>query len=345
MNEFFHTEALAGILEQHQVQRALIFTGKRTFALYQDLLLPHITCAYDVIDDFEANPKKHQADAAMARYNHEDYQILIAFGGGSAIDFAKLYQHFTPCTLPLVAIPTTAGTGSEVTQFAVYYENGEKQALDDPSVLPEYSIVDYRLLLKSPQYLKACSAIDAYCQALESYWAVQSTEESKQYAKQSIILAKGCIEDFILTSSEEAAKDMALSSNLAGKAINISRTTAAHALSYKFTSTYGLPHGHGVALSMADLFEANLRCDESTCQDPRGANYITACMQDILNILGINDFRAYWEGLMQNVDLATSFEKLGISDKETLINGVDQDRLMNNPKILAADLPDFWKNY
>ncbi len=342
MNEFTHTEALVGILEKHQVQRALIFTGKRTFALYSELLLPHVTCAYDVIDDFEVNPKKHQADEVIANYKHEDYQIIIAFGGGSPIDFAKLYKHFSGCALPLVAIPTTAGTGSEATQFAVYYEGGEKQSLDQPTVLPEYAIVDYRLLLHAPQYLKACTAIDAYCQAIESYWAVQSTEESRAYAKQAILLAKDCIVDFITTQSEDAAKDMAIASNLAGKAINISRTTAAHALSYKFTSIYGLPHGHAVALSLADLFEANRSCDETTCFDTRGVDHVKSCMQDILSFLAVSDFRAYWADLLQNIGLSADFAELGISDKDVLINGVNKDRLKNNPVNLDRDLPHFW---
>ncbi len=344
MNEFTNTQSLTSILEEHQVQRALIFTGKRTFALYSHQLLPYIACAYDVVDDFEINPKKHQVDEIIEKYNHRDYQMIIAFGGGSPIDFAKLYKYFSTCALPLVAIPTTAGTGSEATQFAVYYEDGEKQSLDLPSVLPEYAIVDYRLLLHAPHYLKACTAIDAYCQAIESYWAVQSTEESRSYAKRAILLAKDCIESFVVTQSEDAAKDMAMASNLAGKAINISRTTAAHALSYKFTSMYGLPHGHAVALSMADLFEANHSCDEVTCIDARGVKHVKSCLEDILSLLATSNFRTYWRKLLNNLGLSTDFSELGISDKVALIKGVNKDRLKNNPKNLERDLHFFWNN-
>ncbi len=341
--EFDQVGALKGVLENLQVQRALIFTGKRTFALYKELILPHISCLYDVCDSFEMNPKKHEVDEVIQKHNHQNYQIIIALGGGSAIDFAKLYKHFSQSMLPLVAIPTTAGTGSEATQFAVYYEKGEKESLDNASVLPEYAIVDARFLLQAPQYLKACSAIDAYCQAIESYWAIRSTEESKGYARKAMQLAKEYIENFVLTQNEEACKNMALSSNLAGKAINISRTTAAHALSYKMTSLHGLPHGHAVALSMADLFDANQNCDAHTCQDARGADYVKASMQEILEILAISDFRAYWCTLLQKLQLSTNFAELGISDKESLINGVNKDRLKNNPKNLSKDLPNFWK--
>ncbi len=342
--EFFSIESLKAIIEQHQVQQALLFTGKRTFALYKDLILPHLPCDFDKCDNFDANPKKDQADEAMAKYNPDKYQIIIALGGGSAMDFAKLYKYFTQSNLPLVAIPTTAGTGSEVTQFAVYYEDGEKQGLDDACVLPTYSILDAKFLWHAPTYLKACSAIDAYCQAIESYWAVGATEESKHYAKQSILLAKQHIENFVLSQNEEACHGMALSSNWAGKAINISRTTAAHALSYKITSLYGVPHGHAVALSMADLFEANLHCDSEYCQDERGNDYVKSCMQELLDMLGITDFRAYWLTLMKKIQLSTDFNELGIKDKDYLISSVDQNRLKNNPKILTEDLPLFWKN-
>lgn len=342
--EHFQLESLESILQENQVQKALVFTGTRTFALYQELLLPHLPCDYDRCDQFEVNPKKVQVDEMIALYQSSDYQIIIAFGGGSAIDFAKLYKYFTQSKMPLVAIPTTAGTGSEATQFAVYYEGREKQSLDKPSVLPEYSILDARLLLKAPAYLKACSAIDAYCQAIESYWAVQSTEESKRYAKQAILLAKDCIAPFVGTQDEKACQKMAFASNFAGKAINISRTTAAHALSYKITSLYGLPHGHAVALSMADLFEANSKCDEQSCQDARGAAYVKSAVQQILDLLKVDDFRAYWSTLLAELNLSTDFIQLGIMDKDSLIRGVNQDRLKNNPKNLSADLGQFWQS-
>lgn len=342
--EYFNLKALEGILQENQVSKALLFTGTRTFALYQELLLPYLSCDYELCDQFEVNPKKAQVDEMIRKYPSGNDQIIIAFGGGSAIDFAKLYKYFTKSTLPLVAIPTTAGTGSEATQFAVYYEGGEKQSLDEAAVLPEYSILDARLLLKAPAYLRACSAIDAYCQAIESYWAVQSTEESQQYAKQAILLAKEYIVPFVCTQDEQASQQMALASNFAGKAINISRTTAAHALSYKITSRYGLPHGHAVALSMADLLEANSRCDEQSCIDARGASYVQSTVQQILNLLNIDDFSAYWNALLDELGLSRDFNQLGISDKESLIHGVNQDRLKNNPKDLSNDLSEFWQH-
>ena len=114
-----------------------------------------------------------------------DYDLFIAIGGGSVIDFAKLCKYFSKSDQTLVAIPTTAGTGSESTLFATYYENGKKASVDDSSILPNYVILDYKLLIGSPKYLKACSAIDAYCQAIESYWSLNS----------NLLLSKSAVEN------------------------------------------------------------------------------------------------------------------------------------------------------
>ena len=100
---------------------------------------------------------------------------------------------------------------------------------------------------------------------------------------------------------------MSHAAHLAGKAINISRTTAPHALSYTFTSLYDVPHGHAVALSLAQVFEANLRIDEETCQDIRGVQFVKEQMLHILSILNIDDFSAYWNDLMKSIRLSMDY--------------------------------------
>lgn len=320
------------------VKKALVFTDKFLFAKIKD----KISCEFDVYDNFEVNPKEDQVKQAMSSHNINNYQAIIAFGGGSVIDFAKLYKHYNQSSIKLIAIPTTAGTGSEATQFAVVYINGEKHSLDNSTILPNYAIVDSHFLQGSPKYLKASSAIDAYCQAIESYWSVQSTTESKAYAKEAIILAKENIINFVNSDNEICADSMAKASHLAGKAINISRTTAAHALSYKITSDYGIPHGHAVALSMADLFEANLNVDENTYQDNRGLDYVKTTMAEILAMIGVDDFKQYWQGLAETIGLELSFEKLNIVNKQSIIKSVNQQRLKNNPKDITIDVNKFW---
>lgn len=323
-------------------KKILAFTGKKSFEAIKDVVEKELTnCSIDYYNDFSTNPKKEEIDIALQKIA-SDYDIILAIGGGSVIDFAKGYRYYSNKNSKLVAIPTTAGTGSEATQFAVIYFNGVKKSLDDKSILPEYAIVDSQFVLNNPRYLKACTGMDAFCHAIESYWAVKSTPLSRQYARQAMILCRDNLVKYVNSTDEEAANNMMLASNLAGKAINISRTTAAHALSYKITSEYGLPHGHAVALSIPDLFKANLNADAATCTDKRGAEFVQSRLHDIEEILSNKDFSNYWYNLMDEIGLEYNFKKLNITDKNLLISSVNVERLKNNPKNIENDLPQFW---
>ena len=156
----------------------------------------------------------------------------IAVGGGTAIDTAKLLRGIDGVLPPYLAVPTTAGTGAEATRFAVYYEHGEKMSADDPRYLPTDVLLVPEFSATQTPYQKAATNFDAYAQAVESLWAKGATDESKEYANRALALMK---ED----NWPEA-------SYWAGRAIDISRTTAAHAFSYYLTSHYGIPHGHAV---------------------------------------------------------------------------------------------------
>ena len=228
----------------------------------------------------------------------------------------------------MIAVPTTCGTGAESTQFAVLYVNGVKTSLDDKSILPDYAIVDSQFVEKNPKYLKACTAMDAYCQAIESYWAVKSTEESRKYAKRAIELCRDNIIEYVNGDDSKCAERMALASHLAGQAINISRTTASHALSYKITSDYGIPHGHAVALTIAKLFDKNT-------QDGSFAE-LKECITD--------KPLDYFNDLFAKIGLEYNIEKLGITDIPSIVENVNIERLSNNPvKLSKEDITSFFE--
>jgi len=297
--------------------------------------------------DCRPNPDAKQVHELIAACGEWEPAALIALGGGSAIDFAKAYRYYRKITCPLIAIPTTAGTGSEATQFAVIYVEGKKTSLDDPSILPNVTIVDSDFLKGSPGYLKACTAMDALCQAIESVWALGGTEESRSYAFEAIKLIAPAIRRFVNSENPFAASDMACGAFLAGKAINISRTTAAHALSYSITSQYGIPHGHAVALSMADLFEANADLSPENARPGADIELVQANIAETLTLLGLESttqFRAFWYTLMDDLDLEWKFRVLGIGDKNALISTVNLQRLSNNPRDLTDVLPHFWSS-
>ena len=169
----------------------------------------------------------------------------IAVGGGTAMDTTKLLRGLDGELPPFLAVPTTAGTGAETTRFAVYYDHGKKMSADDVRYLPTDQLLIPEFTATQTPYQRASTEFDAYAQAVESLWAVGATDESRSYAQKALDLM--------------AAGEQMLGSYWAGRAIDISRTTAAHALSYYMTATYGIPHGHAVYMMFPYVCKANGR--------------------------------------------------------------------------------------
>ena len=194
-----------------------------------------------------ANPKVDTVQPLLNEINGE-VDAFIAVGGGTTIDTAKLLnlavvskapvkELLTSKTapeklLPCMAFPTTAGTGAEATRFAVCYDGEVKYSIDFESIRPSDVALVPEFTATLPAYQKASTNFDAYAQAVESLWAKGATEESKEYANRALALIN--------------QDNWTEASYWAGRAIDISRTTAAHAFSYDLTSHYGIPHGHAV---------------------------------------------------------------------------------------------------
>ena len=300
---------------------------------------------YTLFSGFSPNPKYEELISGIKSFQENNCNFIISYGGGSAIDIAKcikLYCKTEECDNYLasekqfnlvkhLAIPTTAGTGSESTRFAVIYKDGVKNSVTHDSILPDIVVLNYKLLKSLPDYQKKSTVLDALCQAIESYWAINSTEESKEYAKLAIKKIYKNIFKY-LENDEEATKKIMIASNLAGKAINISTTTAAHAMSYKITSLYGTSHGHAVALCLPYIWEYMIH-NFDKCIDPRGENYIVNVMQELNNIMDCSNSE---EAINKLRNLISSFnlrnpELKSDKELEELVDSVNQERLKNNP--------------
>lgn len=187
-----------------------------------------------------ANPQAAQVEE-LSTLIKAPVNGYIAVGGGTVIDTTKLLRGLNP--IPFLAIPTTAGTGAEATRFAVFYKDGTKHSADNVGYLPTDQILIPEFCDSAPAYQKASCAFDAYAQAVESLWAKGATEESKGYAFKALDCMK--------------QGEQLLGAYWAGRAIDISRTTAAHAFSYYMTSAYGIPHGHAVYMMFPYICKAN----------------------------------------------------------------------------------------
>ena len=134
-----------------------------------------------------------------------------------------------------IAIQTTAGSGSEATHFAVVYYKNKKYSLADKNLIPDLAIVDFFFTKSLNKYVTACSGFDALSQAIESYWSVNSNAKSKMFSEKAIKILKKNLVQVVNRPTRKNREAVMLASHLAGKAINITKTTAPHALSYKIS--------------------------------------------------------------------------------------------------------------
>lgn len=343
--------SIATLLESHQVKRFMLVCGSSFHKQQLAAIIKSLPISHVLFSEYSPNPKYEEIVKGVELFKQEHCDFIIAAGGGSTMDTAKciklfstldsssLYitQEFKENNIPLLAIPTTAGSGSESTRYAVLYYQGEKYSMTHNSIIPSYVVLDPTVLETLPLYQKKASMLDALTQAIESWWSVNSTDESKTYAKKAIDLIITHLNDY-LANTWAGNQGMLIASNWAGKAINISQTTAAHAMSYMLTSTFKIAHGHAVAIGLPFLW--SYMCENlDKCIDPRGRDYVKNEFYAIAHALNtstpqeaINSLKA----LLRNIEISAPSCN---DDKvlETLIHSVNLERLKNNPIALDAE--------
>ena len=364
MNNLFDSKKISNLREiLKDKNRIFLVTGKKSFkksgakALLSEYLKDKEVMRFS---DFKTNPEMEDLKSGIEIFKSFKPEIVIAVGGGSVIDIAKLinifsFQKFTPEKiindkknikkegLKLIAIPSTTGTGSEVTQFSVVYKDKKKYSVDHEYLTPTDFIIEPKLALSLPSYEMSCSAFDALSQATESFWSVNSSEESKSYSKKAIKLLIKSINPAIISRNLGDIKNLFLGANLAGRAINLTRTTAPHAFSYPLTSRFGIPHGHAVAVLLGKFFEVNSNPLPENIVDQRGKKYLDEMSRELFDLFECKtsqECEKYWYDLMKKLSLETNLKKLGINDMKdihTIFNNVNFERLKNNPTLVTED--------
>ena len=296
----------------------------------------------------------------MDIFIESDCDTVIAVGGGSVIDTAKSInilssQDADPRSVitgekkiackgkPLIAIPTTSGAGSEATHFAVVYIEKEKYSLAHDLILPEYSIVDPQFTFKLPSGITATSGIDAFSQAVESFWNINANEESRKYSEEAIKLILENINSAVNEPTEYNRENMSKAAHLAGKAINITKTTAPHAVSYAMTSYYGIPHGQAVCITLSEFLEYNFNVTESDLMPGLNISEVRANHENLLRILNctdVNEGKNLINELIKSIGLKTKLSELNITSQEDLkiiSESVNLERLRNNPRSVSKE--------
>jgi len=224
-----------------------------------------------------SNPNQRDVLNCLEQIGNHRIDIIIAFGGGSGIDLAKSISAFHNMYyinlhaideitysiknkkyqggefVDIIVVPTTAGTGSEVTQWATIWDENKsgKFSIDDPGLKPKLAIIVPELALSVPAELTISTGLDAMCQAIESYWSKHTTPVVQEIAYRAIELViqnlRKAVEQPLDINIRE---NMCRASVLAGLAFSQTRTTACHSISYPLTQMYGIPHGLAAAISL-----------------------------------------------------------------------------------------------
>jgi len=284
--------------------------------------------------------------------------LILAVGGGAVIDYAKIanvvdvredladlivnYSYpFKKKYTKLTVIPTTAGSGAEVTSNAVIYVDGIKHSFESELLIPDNFFLIPEFLISAPNNIKASAGFDAIAQALESLVSKKSNDQSVEYASKSLRVSVNSFISFVNNPNMKNATEMSIAANLAGKAISISKTTAPHAASYPFTSLFNISHGHAVGLFFERFFKFNYENLEKSdvSFDLKKRFDLIFNLFDVSNIEGFN---ATISSIKKQAKLEDNMKLLNIDlDKniEKIIGGVNLLRLGNNPvKINGNDI-------
>ena len=352
-------DKLSGILQEVGCRKLfLVIDSSYPFLNIKDAIEALPVVEKVKFSDFTPNPLYEQVCNGIELLKTSQCDTILAVGGGSAIDVAKciklavlakednaaiippLVSQRLPidgAKIPFIAIPTTAGTGSESTHNAVMYYEGVKQTVTNDGVLPDYAILEPSVLKTLPIYQKKCTMMDALCQGIESWWSVNSTEESYGYSRKTVELIIANWRKYIFENDAVAAAQIMLAANYGGRAINITQTTAAHAMSYKITSLYHFPHGHAVAVCLPKIWKYMIG-NLDRYIDSRGMKYLEQIFNNISFAMGCNnpiEAITLFEDMMQELKLGNPVSENLSFDILLLASSVNPVRLKNTPVELS----------
>jgi alcohol dehydrogenase len=360
---------LPGHVHELGARRVLLVCGRRSFeASGASRVRPEIE-RHAVVrrwSDFVPNTDAADLQTGLRIMREFDPDLVLGIGGGTALDMAKLlaaYQDVADGEVldavrtgrkadsrrqRLVLVPTTSGSGAEATHFSVVYIGHDKFSISGEGMRPDAIVLDPALSVTGSPYQRATSGIDAICQAIESLWATAATDRSRFFARAALRVLVPAIERFVNDPDDTSARAMCIGSHLAGRAIDISRTTAAHALSYGITKTYGISHGHAVALTLGHFIRAHAEADSSLLNPEVDPEDHARAMGEVLAALsaadGVQGEHRFTQ-LLDRINLNPSLAAAGASTpdaRRALAETVNSERLGNNPiRYSQADLHTF----
>ncbi len=326
----------------------LVISGRSAMRKQAETLQAEILKDHEVrlLSGVSSDPSILSVNAALETVRKIQPDWVIALGGGSVLDTAKaaslLASHpgdvhdylrgerkVTHAGIPVIAVPTTAGTGSEVTPYASItdHERMTKLSLSHDYLFPQYAVLDPQLIYSLPAKQMAISGMDALSQAIEGYSANASTPVTDALALQAIRIILTNLEPAVRHPEDIAARKAMLNgSNLAGLVISNARTTAVHAASYPLTVRFSVPHGMACGFLLPGFIEYN---EPSLEAEKRSALLRCAQVESMTELAGVV------KELQRRIGLPERLSEVGVTEQDidTIVaGGFRPDRVGNNPR-------------
>lgn len=288
---------------------------------------------FELFDGIAAEPELEQADLAAKSAAKAKCDLVVGFGGGSSMDLAKAVAALVANKakaadflglnkvpgpgLPTIMIPTTAGTGSEVTFTAVFVRKDleKKEGMNSPFLYPDTALLDPELTLGLPPHPTATTGMDALCHAVESYTSVKASPMSEVFSLEAIRLISENLRTCVHNGADlEARSNMLLGSLYAGLGLANAGVGAAHSLSYPLGGKYGVPHGLANTIMLPRIMEFNI---------PGAVEkfaVIAEVMGEIVDDMAMRDAACLAveavDSLIEDCDIESGLEALGIPEED-----------------------------
>ena len=349
-------DQITEILKSRNVKRAAMFTDKGILATglfaLPEAAVKAAGAEYYILDEIPAEPSYEAVQKIVDQFKESGADIIIAVGGGSVLDAAKLASVLVTeeygvkellsdplrakkC-VPTILIPTTAGTGAEVTPNAIVAvpEKELKVGIVNANMVADYVILDARMVKNLPKHIAAATGVDALAHAIECYTSNKANPFSDTFALEALDLILNHIVP--ACTDPEAMEDkskMQIAALYAGFAITAAGTTAVHALSYPLGGKYHIPHGVSNAILLAPV----MRFNASYCEDRLATAYDRCCHEPKETALTAKE-KAEWiirkiEDIVKELEIPTSLKEFGVpkEDLEGLVEaGMQVKRLLVN---------------
>ena len=340
---------LGAVLGELGVERCVLVCGRHFQPRAEELRKKDVRiCA--IFAGVEQNPQLSGVIETVCLARETRADAVIGIGGGSAIDTAKFaaavtkgdgealaYYHgelpFPEKRLAIIAVPTTAGTGSEVTQVSVISHGREKRTINNPAFMPRAAIVDPELSSTVPPRTTMNTGLDALAHAVEGYWSIHHQPIPDLMAIEAVKTILQNLETaWREPGNREAREKMAYASLLGGLSFALPKTAACHACSYPLSEDYHLPHGEACAFTLDSFIRIN-------------ADERLEALCHAAGLQGTEELAQSVAALKKLAGLRTTLSELGEVDMEKLCHDCAVHPLMNNNpvKLSEAELREMFE--